>query len=139
MKLLAQQRQGLGRGVAAKNAAGDIPRQHLKDPEDQRSVPHPDRPELGEELTNSFCRTDPDIAQHFARGTFTSDNRLDLPNVRARTLILQCSDDIIAGNQVGEYVRDHVPGSRLVYLAASGHCPNLSAPDEVIAAIRNII
>ena len=39
---------------------------------------NPDRPELGEELTNSFCRTDPRIARVFARATFLSDNRADL-------------------------------------------------------------
>ncbi|WP_457939381.1 alpha/beta fold hydrolase [Mesorhizobium sp. 10J20-29] len=96
-----------------------------------------DRPELAEELTDSFCRTDPDIAKAFARVTFTSDNRADLPRVTARTLVLQCSNDIIAAEKVGEYVHAHVPDSKLVYLEASGHCPNLSAPDEVIAAIRD--
>ena len=100
---------------------------------------NPDRPELGEELTNSFCRTDPDIARQFARATFKSDNRSDLPKVTARTLILQCSDDIIAGDQVGEYVRDNIKGSTLVHLEAVGHCPNLSAPQEVISAIRAFV
>jgi sigma-B regulation protein RsbQ len=97
---------------------------------------NPDRPELAQELTNSFCRTDPEIAKQFASVTFRSDNRDDLPQVTARTLILQCRDDIIAGEYVGEYVRDHIAGSRLVLLNASGHCPNLSSPKEVIAAVR---
>ncbi|QXI65839.1 alpha/beta fold hydrolase (plasmid) [Paracoccus marcusii] len=94
------------------------------------------RPELGEELTESFCRLDPQIANDFARATFTSDNRADLLKVTARTLILQCRDDIIAPECVGQYVRDHVADSELVLLSATGHCPNLSAPDEVVAAIR---
>jgi sigma-B regulation protein RsbQ len=98
-----------------------------------------ERPELGQELTQSFCRTDPRIAHEFARATFTSDNRADLPNVTARTLILQCRDDIIAGENVGDYVRDHIAGSTLVYLDATGHCPNLSAPNEVTKAIRKFI
>ena len=98
-----------------------------------------DRPELGEELTNSFCRTDPAIARDFARVTFTSDNRTDLAKVTARTLILQCREDAIAPVEVGEYVRDHVRGSEMVLLGATGHCPNLSAPDEVIAAIRAFV
>jgi sigma-B regulation protein RsbQ len=97
---------------------------------------NPDRPELGEELTNSFCRTDPEIAKAFARVTFTSDNRADLPRISARTLVLQCSEDIIASQGVGEYVQKQIPRSELVMLKATGHCPNLSAPDEVIAAIR---
>jgi sigma-B regulation protein RsbQ len=96
----------------------------------------PDRPELGEELTNSFCRTDPEIAKHFARVTFTSDNRADLGRVRTPALVLQCSDDVIAPTAVGEYVHEHLPASELVYLQASGHCPNLSAPEETISAIR---
>ena len=100
---------------------------------------NPDRPELGEELADSFCRTDPDIAHSFARVTFMSDNRDDLPRVTARTLVLQCKDDIIASEKVGEYVRDRIPGSRMVLLDASGHCPNLSAPREVIAAIRAFV
>jgi len=98
-----------------------------------------DRPELGQELTESFCRTDPAIAAAFARATFTSDNRLDLPRVTARTLVLQCSEDIIAPLQVGEYVRDHIAGSEMVVLAATGHCPNLSAPAEVISAIQAFV
>lgn len=99
-------------------------------------IGNPDRPELGEELTQSFCRTDPVIAGEFARATFTSDNRADLPQVTIPTLILQCSDDIIAPLEVGQYVHAHIAGSQLVVLAATGHCPNLSAPAEVTAAIR---
>lgn len=98
-----------------------------------------DRPELGEELTNSFCRTDPEIAKAFARVTFTSDNREDLAKVDVPTLILQCSEDIIAPQGAGEYVRQALPASEFVVLEATGHCPNLSAPDEVIAAMRTFV
>ncbi|RCW80062.1 sigma-B regulation protein RsbQ [Phyllobacterium bourgognense] len=100
---------------------------------------NPDRPELGEELTNSFCRTDPDIAKAFARVTFMSDNRDDLSKVTARTLILQCREDIIASEQVGAYVQQHIPKSEMVILDATGHCPNLSAPNEVVAAIKAFV
>ena len=98
-----------------------------------------DRPELGAELTNSFCRTDPDIASHFARVTFFSDNRRDLPDVATPALVLQCSDDVIAPTAVGEYVHAHLPASRLVLMKATGHCPNLSAPAETIEAIQTFI
>ena len=98
-----------------------------------------DQPALSEELTNSFCRTDPEIAKAFARTTFTSDNRLDLSRVAVPTLILQCSDDMIAPLQVGAYVQRHIPGSTLVQMKATGHCPNLSAPIETIAAIRSFV
>jgi len=100
---------------------------------------NPDRPELGQELTDSFCRTDPAIAKQFARTTFLSDNREDLANVKARTLILQCRDDVIAPLSVGEFVHDAIPGSELVILEATGHCPNLSAPEETIAAIKSFL
>jgi len=100
---------------------------------------NPDRPELGSELTNSFCRTNPEIAKHFARATFLSDNRADLPKVTARALILQCSDDAIASQPVGEYVHRQIPGSELVLMKATGHCPNLSAPEETIAAIKSFL
>jgi sigma-B regulation protein RsbQ len=95
-----------------------------------------DRPQLGAELTESFCRTDPDIAARFARVTFTSDNRADLEDLHVPTLVLQCSDDVIAPDEVGEYVHRAIPGSRFVQLAATGHCPNLSAPEETVEAIR---
>ncbi|MCW2504928.1 MAG: alpha/beta hydrolase fold protein [Actinomycetia bacterium] len=96
---------------------------------------NPGRPELGEELTNSFCRTDPAIASQFARVTFLSDNRDDLAKVGVPTLILQCSEDLIAPDVVGEYVHHAIPGSEFVRLDATGHCPNLSAPAETAAAI----
>jgi sigma-B regulation protein RsbQ len=95
-----------------------------------------DRPELGEELTNSFCRTDPEIAKKFARVTFLSDNRDDLLKLRVPALILQCADDVIAPSFVGDYVHRHTAGSTLVQLNATGHCPNLSAPEETVDAIK---
>jgi sigma-B regulation protein RsbQ len=96
----------------------------------------PDRPEFGVELTNSFCRTDPAIARQFARTTFLSDNRKDLAAVTARTLILQCAKDVIAPDSVGRFVHHQIADSVLVNLRATGHCPNLSAPEETIAAMR---
>ncbi|MCW2705741.1 MAG: rsbQ [Blastococcus sp.] len=97
---------------------------------------HPDHPELAEELTNSFCRTDPDIARQFARVTFLSDNRADLADVVVPTLVLQCSEDVIAPDVVGRYVHEAVTGSTFTQLAATGHVPHLSAPEETTAAIR---
>ena len=97
---------------------------------------NPDRPELSEELRNSFCRTDPEIARRFARVTFFSDNRDDLARVTTPSLILQCSEDAIASEAVCAYVHARIPGSRLVRLDATGHCPHMSAPLETIAAMR---
>ena len=97
---------------------------------------NPERPELAEELTNSFCRTDPQAARVFARTTFLSDNRSDLARVTVPTLILQCSSDVIAPHEVGEYVHAQIPDSVLVTLPATGHCPHLSAPAVTAEAIR---
>jgi sigma-B regulation protein RsbQ len=98
-----------------------------------------DRPELGAELTASFCRTDPEIQKRFARATFLSDNRADLASVRRPALVLQCADDPIAPDTVGEYVHAQIRGSRLVRLKATGHCPNLSAPEETVAAMADFL
>jgi sigma-B regulation protein RsbQ len=95
-----------------------------------------DRPELGRELRNSFCRTDPAVASTFARATFLSDNRADLALLDVPALVLQCADDSIAPTQVGRYVADHIATSELVHLKATGHCPNLSAPEETARAIK---
>lgn len=98
-----------------------------------------DRPELGRELTESFCRTDPDMARRFARVTFLSDNRADLTRVDTPTLVVQCSNDEIAPMSVGEYVHRSIAGSELVVLAATGHCPNLSAPEQTADAIARFV
>ncbi len=100
---------------------------------------NPDRPDLGGELTDSFCRTDPDLARRFAEVTFLSDNRADLPEVRTPTLVLQCSHDAIAPVEVGRYVADAIPQSSLVVLEATGHCPHMSAPEETVAAITRFV
>ncbi|HEX5113595.1 MAG TPA: alpha/beta hydrolase [Pseudonocardiaceae bacterium] len=100
---------------------------------------NPDRPELGDELTNSFCRTDPEIARVFARTTFLSDNRADLPKVTVPTLVIQSAQDAIAPPEVGRFTHQQIPGSRLVTLDAVGHCPQLSAPDATAAAIADFV
>ena len=99
----------------------------------------PESPELGEELTRSFCRTDPAIARHFARVTFLSDNRADLARVRTPALVVQCREDVIAPVEVGTYVHEHLQDSDFVLLDATGHCPNLSAPDQLVEAVRRYL
>lgn len=100
---------------------------------------NPDRPELGAELTESFCRTNPEIAAQFARVTFLSDTRAELPLVTTPSLILQCAVDVIAPPAVGAYVHRHLAGSELVVLDATGHCPHLSAPDATIHAMKRYL
>jgi sigma-B regulation protein RsbQ len=98
-----------------------------------------DRPELSDELTNSFCKTDPEIAKHFARATFMGDNRSDLDKVKVPSLILQCAEDVIAPVSVGHYLHAKLADSQLVLMKATGHCPNLSHPDETVSAIRSFL
>jgi sigma-B regulation protein RsbQ len=100
---------------------------------------NPDKPELGEELKESFCSTDPVIARQFAEVTFFSDNRKDLPKLQVPALIMQCSDDLIAPNEVGEYVKEKVPGSTLKVMKATGHCPHMSAPEETISIMQEYL
>jgi sigma-B regulation protein RsbQ len=99
----------------------------------------PERPELGQELAEGFCRTDPDIAKQFARVTFLSDNRADLPRLQEPTLILQSTEDIIAPVAVGEYMHRVLPRSTLALVDNTGHCPHLSAPSASADAINGFI
>lgn len=99
----------------------------------------PERPGLSEELTNSFCRTDPEVAKQFARVTFLSDHRADLPKLKTPTLILQCSEDIIAPLSVGEYMHCILPDSELKIIENVGHCPHLSAPGSSANAINEFL
>jgi sigma-B regulation protein RsbQ len=98
-----------------------------------------ERPELGEELTASFCSTDPKIARRFAEATFFADNRDDLRRVRVPALVMQCTDDMIAPPEVGEYVHRSMPGSTLRVMKATGHCPHMSHPEETVELIRDYL
>jgi sigma-B regulation protein RsbQ len=98
-----------------------------------------DRPELSAELTQSFCRYDPIIARHFARVMFLADNRGDLSRVALPTLVVQCSDDVISPVAVGEYVHTAIRGSEFVLMSATGHCPNLSDPDQLADTIQHFL
>jgi sigma-B regulation protein RsbQ len=98
-----------------------------------------DRPELGAELANSFCRTDPEVARQFAKVTFLSDTRQDLSKLKVPSLIIQCSDDIIAPTCVGQYTHGQLKDSALIMLNTSGHCPHLSEPTETVKAMKKYL
>jgi sigma-B regulation protein RsbQ len=100
---------------------------------------NPERPELSEELTESFCSTDPIIARRFAEVTFFSDNRNDIQKLKVPSLIMQCTDDLIAPMEVGEYLHKNMANSSLSILKATGHCPHMSAPEETIAVIKEYL
>jgi sigma-B regulation protein RsbQ len=95
----------------------------------------PNQPRLRDELTDRFCRNDPAIARHFARTTFLSDHRADVPRSTVPALVLQCSDDLIAPRAVGEWLARHLPASTLRLVGNVGHCPHMSAPTESSRAI----
>ncbi len=100
---------------------------------------NPERPELGAELEASFCSTDPVMARHFAEATFFADNRADAAMVRVPSLIVQCADDAIAPQSVGEYLHRTMPGSTFRLLDVTGHCPQMSHPEETVAAMREYL
>ncbi|MFC3291215.1 alpha/beta fold hydrolase [Modicisalibacter luteus] len=100
---------------------------------------HEARPELTEELQDSFCATDPAIARNFAAVTFFSDNRADLSQATVPALVLQSREDAIASTCVGEYVHKHMPHSTYKLMSATGHCPHMSHPEEVIRSIREYL
>lgn len=100
---------------------------------------NPERPELAGALGDSFCRMDSDVARHFARVTFLADHRAALKQITVPSVLLQCSDDALAAPEVGEYLAGQMAGSSLVRLAATGHCPHMSAPAEVIEALTGFL
>lgn len=95
--------------------------------------------EKQEELTDSWCAADPVISQNFARVTLLTDQRKKLPFLTVPSLTVQCMDDVMAPETAGKFVHEHVPGNTYLELHTSGHCPHLSAPEEVIKAIKNYI
>jgi len=97
------------------------------------------RPELLDELLTSFISVEPSIARQFARATFLSDHRHDLPKLHVPTLVLQCADDSVAPPAVGEYLHDHLSGSALNIIDTSGHYPHLNAPVATIAAMESYL
>lgn len=100
---------------------------------------NPETPELAGELEASFCRTNPDTARTFARVSFLSDIRSRLGDLTVPALILQCSDDMLAPPTVGRYLNQRLQGSTLVQLSATGHVPQVSAPEETALAIRKYL
>ncbi len=100
---------------------------------------NPERPELTEELADVFCSTDPRVARTFAEATFFADNRADLPDLTIPALVLQCTDDSIAPDSVGAFVHEQLPHAQFRKLAATGHCPQLSHPAELIQVMRDYL
>jgi sigma-B regulation protein RsbQ len=100
---------------------------------------NPDRPELAGALGDSFCRMDSGVARHFAQVTFLADHRKDLGEISAPSLLLQCSDDSLAAPGIGEYLAQQMANSSLVQLSATGHCPHMSAPAEVVGVLSDFL
>jgi sigma-B regulation protein RsbQ len=95
-----------------------------------------ERSDVAKDLEDRFCSTDPTVTLAFAKACFFADNRKDLSHVKVPSLILQCSQDVIAPKEVGQYLAQHLPNSTLTYMKAIGHCPHMSDPEETILAIE---
>lgn len=100
---------------------------------------NPERPELAEELQQSFCATDPRVTRQFARVTFLSDNRADLSRLQTPSLILQCSEDAVAPDAVGHYLAKTLAASTFRQMQATGHCPHMSHPEETIRLMKEYL
>jgi len=89
-----------------------------------------------EEITDSFCSTDPVAARVFAQATFFADNRADLPRMPVPSLVLQHRHDVLVPLAVGEYMAQHMPRCTLQVLNVTGHSAHLSHPELVTTAMR---
>ncbi|MEW6491595.1 MAG: alpha/beta hydrolase [Cyanobacteriota bacterium] len=98
-----------------------------------------DKPELAKEFANTLAAIRPDIAQAVSRVIFQSDHRAELPRLKIPTVILQASDDIAVPPEVGQYMANVIPHSKLIKINAKGHLPHLSAPDVVTSAIAECL
>ncbi|MDF1501554.1 alpha/beta hydrolase [Roseisolibacter sp. H3M3-2] len=88
------------------------------------------------ELRDSILATDPAVIRAFARATFLEDHRAAVPHLPVPALVVQCTDDAIAPEQVGRWLHARLPRATYHQLAAAGHCPHLTHPEELVAAIR---
>jgi len=98
-----------------------------------------DRPEFADGLASSFCSTNPDIARKFARVTFLSDNRADLPKLKVPSLTIQCKEDFLTNDVIASYIQQVTPDNQVTLLNSTGHCPHLSDPAGVIAALKSFV
>lgn len=92
-----------------------------------------------EELSESFCRTDPKIAKHFGRVTFLADHRKEMSQVALPTLILQCRADALAPVEVGQWLEARMAQGRMEIIEATGHCPHMTDPEKTIGALRGFL
>lgn len=97
------------------------------------------QPEASAEMQVRFCALNPDVARTFARATFFTDLRAELPSFAAHTLIVQCAYDALAPVSVGNYMHRVMPNTQLHTLPAYGHCAQLSHPKETVALVETFI
>lgn len=98
-----------------------------------------DRPELADALRDRICRVDPVIAGVFARVTFLTDLRGEIPKLTTPTVIFQCEQDPVAPESAVRFIHQSIPESRLVELEATGHCTHMSHPSKVSQALRRVL
>ena len=93
------------------------------------------RPELAEQLRDSFANSNPEISRQFAEVVFLSDNRDLLPQVKTPVKLMYCDVDVIVPEAVIQYMAKKIPQTQLIKLNATGHYPHVSSPEVVSQAI----
>ncbi len=95
--------------------------------------------ELIDELSNSFCSTDPLMAKQFARATFFGDYRHLLSKSACKTLILQSENDNLASLEIGHYIDNEMQNSELKIIDADGHCLHMTHPSVISPLIHTFV
>lgn len=103
------------------------------------AMANPDNPEFTAGFEHTLSAIRPDIALSVAKVIFQSDYRHELPKCDTKTLLIQTKEDIAVPLEAAEYLRDHIKNSKLRVIEAEGHFPHISAPLEVITAIKEFI
>lgn len=98
-----------------------------------------DAPELSHELVECASQTDQGMAKRIVELVFFGDYRALVPRLHQPTLLLQCADDPAVPEEVSQYLLWHLPQAVLVSLPVAGHCPHLTAPTQVVTAIRQFL
>jgi len=100
---------------------------------------NPDRPQLATEIARSLAALRPDIALPVLKAIFQSDFRTSLSAFNKYSLIIQSNHDIAVPMEVGQYLSQNINNSVYTVINATGHFPHISAPEEVVRAIKSFL
>jgi len=100
---------------------------------------NPERPQLARQFHASIASIQREMMLTVLCSILQQDLRESVARVATPTLIIQSRNDLFVPHAVVEYLHRHIAGSRLAEIEASGHLPHVSAPEEVIKAIRAFV